>query len=151
MTIAVRSAMPADEAPVLGLFEELLDPPGRRPRDYTRTRGAAGFRHALANPAADILLGVSEDGSIVGLASVYVDLESIRFGRRCWLEDLVVTAGRRGQGIGRRLLDAATAWARERGCTHLQLNSAAARKDAHRFYLANGMAQVSLNFGREIA
>ncbi len=131
MTIAVRSAMPADEAPVLGLFEELLHPPGRRPRDYTRERGAAGFRHALANPDADILLGVAEDGSIVGLASVYVDLESIRFGRR--------------------LLDAATAWARERGCTHLQLNSAAARKDAHRFYLANGMAQASLNFAREIA
>ena len=151
MSIAVRSATPADEEAVLALFEELFDPPGRRPPDYTRARGAFGFRHALANPDADILLGVAEDGWIVGLASVYVDLESIRFGRRCWLEDLVVTAGRRGQGVGRRLLDAATAWARERGCTHLQLNSAAAREDAHRFYLANGMAQASLNFGREIA
>jgi len=151
MSIAVRSATPADEEAVLALFEELFDPPGRRPPDYTRARGAFGFRHALANPDADLLLTVADDGAIVGLASVYVDLESIRFGRRCWLEDLVVTARRRSQGIGRRLLDAATAWARERGCTHLQLNSAASRKDAHRFYLASGMAQTSLNFGREIA
>ena len=75
---------------------------------------------------------------------------SIRFGLRCWLEDLVVTAARRGEGIGRRLLDAATDWARARGCTHLELNSAPARKDAHRFYLASGMAQSALNFSREI-
>jgi len=93
---------------------------------------------------------VAEDGAIIGLSSVYVDLESIRFGRRCWLEDLVVTARRRSQGIGRRLLDASTAWARERDCTHLLLNSAVTRTDAHRFYLASGMTQTALNFGREI-
>src|SRR2546426_6061408 len=148
--MTVRCAPPADEDSVLVLFEELFAPPGRRPRGYTHERGAAGFRHALANPDADILLAVAEDGAIIGLSSVYVDLESIRFGRRCWLEDLVVTATRRSQGIGRRLLDASTAWARERGCTHLLLNSALTRTDAHRFYLASGMAQTSLNFGREI-
>src|SRR5213596_2217368 len=139
--MTIRCATPADEDAVLT---------GRRPRGYTRARGDAGFRHALANPGADILLAVAEDGAIIGLASVYVDLESIRFGRRFWLEDLVVTARRRSQGIGRRLLDASTAWARERGCTHLELNSAVTRTDAHRFYLASGMTQTSLNFGREI-
>ena len=106
--MTIRCATPADEDAVLALFEELFDPPGRRPRGYTRERGAAGFRHALANPGADLLLAVAEGGAIIGLASVYVDLESIRFGRRCWLEDLVVTAQRRSQGIGRRLLDAST-------------------------------------------
>ena len=140
--MTIRCATPADEDAVLTLFEELFDPPGRRPRGYTRERGAAGFHHALANPDADLLLAVGEDGAIVGLASVYVDLESIRFGRRCWLEDLVVTARRRSRGIGRCLLDASTAWAREHRCTHLGLVSAAARKDAHRFYVANGMSAM---------
>src|SRR6059036_3895593 len=148
--MTIRCATPADEDAVLTLFEELFDPPGRRPRGYTPARGAAGFRHALANPDADLLLAIAEDGAIIGLSSVYVDLLSIRFGRRCWLEDLVVTSSRRGVGIGRRLLDAATDWAREHGCTHLELDSAATRAAAHRFYLANGMAQRSLTFSRQV-
>ena len=77
----------------------------------------------------------------MGLASVYLDLPFIRFGTRCWLQDLVVTSSRRSEEIGALLLDAATAWARERGCTHLELASGAGRKDAHRFYLAQGMVQ----------
>lgn len=147
--MTIRSAVAADEEPVLALFEELLAPPGRRPAGYTRARGAAGFRHALAHPDADVLLA-EDAGRVVGLATVYVDLESIRFGRRCWLEDLVVTSARRSQGVGARLLAAAAAWARGRGCTHLELSSANARKDAHRFYLAHGMVQGSLTFGLEL-
>jgi GNAT superfamily N-acetyltransferase len=57
-----------------------------------------------------------------------------------------VASARRGGGVGRALLEAAAAWGRERGCTHLELNSGNGRKDAHRFYLANGMSQGSLNF-----
>ncbi len=77
----------------------------------------------------------------MGLASVYLDLPFIRFGRRCWLQDLVVTSSHRSRGVGGLLLDAATDWARKRGCTHLELASGAGRKDAHRFYLSQGMAE----------
>jgi GNAT superfamily N-acetyltransferase len=145
----LRLATRGDEEAVLGLIEELFEPPGRRPPGYTRERGVAGFRTAIADPDADVLLAL-EGGEVVGLASVYADLLSIRFGRRCWLEDLVVTSSRRGTGIGRRLLERATDWAREHGCTHLELDSAAARAAAHRFYLANGMMQSSLTFSRQI-
>ena len=78
---------------------------------------------------------------IVGLASVYADFPSIRYGKRCWLQDLVVSSSRRSGGIGALLLDAATEWALERGCTHLELSSGIGRLDAHRFYLRAGMAQ----------
>ena len=87
--------------------------------------------------------------SIVGLASVYADFLSIRYGKRCWLQDLVVTASRRSEGIGALLLAAAADWARERGCTHLELASGAGRIDAHRFYLAQGMAEAMV-FSQEI-
>jgi GNAT superfamily N-acetyltransferase len=150
MTVTIRPATLSDEKAVLDLIEELFAPPGARPKLYTREGGGERFGASIAGPDGDVLLA-EEDGVAVGLASVYVDIESIRFGRRCWLEDLVVTSTRRSGGVGRALLEAATAWARERGCTHLELNSGNGRKDAHRFYLSNGMTQDSLNFDLQIA
>jgi len=143
----LRTAIPDDEAAVLRLIEELFEAPGRRPVGYSSERASAGFQHAVAEPHADVLLALDGD-ALIGLASVYAELPSIRFGRRCWLEDLVVTSSRRGQGIGRRLLEAAAEWGRAHGCVHLELSSANTRGDAHRFYLGNGMAQNSLLFGR---
>ena len=140
MATRIRPAVLADEEAVLALMEELFEPPGARARGYTPERGREGFRYAVHDPDSDVLLAVDGD-SIVGLASVYADILSIRYGKRCWLQDLAVTSSRRSEGTGRLLLDAATAWARERGCTHLELGSGMGRTDAHRFYLREGMAQ----------
>jgi GNAT superfamily N-acetyltransferase len=137
----IRPASSADEAVVLDLIEELFAPPGSRPPGYRRERAVLAFRATVENPEGDVLVAL--DGErVVGVASVYVDVHTIRFGRRCWLEDLVVTDAERGHGVGRRLLDAATEWARAHRCTHLGLVSAAARRDAHRFYVANGMSAM---------
>ena len=125
---------------MLALIEELFEPPGARPRRYSPERGREGFRHAVAHPESDVLLAVDGD-TIVGLASVYTDFRSIRYGKRGWLQDLVVAKARRSERIGAMLLGAATEWARERGCTHLELASGAGRKDAHRFYLSQGMTR----------
>ncbi len=103
----------------------------------------------MRHPDCDVLLAVEGD-AVVGMASVYVDYLSIRDGWRCWLQDLVVTSSHRSRGVGKALLDAATEWARERGCTHLELNSGVGRADAHRFYLREGMTQGSLSFRRLI-
>ena len=130
------------------MLEELFEPPGVRAEGYTPERGRIGFRTALEQADADVLLAT--DGErIVGLASVYADIQSIRYGKRCWLQDLVVTSEYRSRGVGRLLLTSATDWARERGCTHLELASGAGRTDAHRFYLREGMSQ-SFNFQRWI-
>ena len=146
--VHIRPAVPADEAAALALIEELFEPPGGRPKGYSPERGREGFRHAVRHPEADVLLAVDGD-SIAGLASVYADFLSIRFGKRCWLQDLVVSKSRRSEGIGALLLAAAADWARERGCTHLELASGAGRIDAHRFYLAQGMAEARV-FSQEI-
>jgi GNAT superfamily N-acetyltransferase len=146
--LTIRPATAADEAAVLVLLQELFEAPGVPPPDYTSERGAAGFRVAVEARDADVLLAV-DGGRLVGLASVYADILSIRYGQRCWLQDLVVTAGYRSRGVGRALLDAATDWAREHGCTHLELSSGAGRGDAHRFYRREGMTQ-SYTFQRWI-
>ncbi len=147
--ITIRPAAAGDCEAVLNLFDELFEPPGRRPPDYTRERAARNFRRYVESEDGDVLVAVSGD-EVIGLASVYVDIPSIRFGQRCWLEDLVVTSSQRSRGVGRLLLDAATGWARARDCTHLELDSGLARKDAHRFYEANGMTGDGLVFGKAI-
>jgi len=129
---------------VLALIEELFEPPGSRPPGYAPDLGRKGVRAAIQGEDADILLAIDGDRAI-GLASVYVDLQSIRYGKRCWLQDLVVTSQDRSRGAGHALLTAAADWARQHGCTHLELSSGAGRKDAHRFYLREGMTQ-SYNF-----
>lgn len=147
--VTIRLATATDEVAVLDLLEQLFEPPGRTPVDYTRERARAHFRKYLAHADAGVLLAEG-GGQAVGLASVYVDIPSMRYGLRCWVEDLVVDKSQRGRGVGRRLLDAATAWARDHGCSHLELDSGMGRKDAHRFYLAQGMTQSGLSFSRQI-
>ena len=96
--LSIRPATAGDEAAVLELMEELFEPPGIRPDDYTRERASAGFQRYVDDESGDVLLAEA-DGSLVGLASVYVDIPSIRFGTRCWLEDLIVTSAQRSTGV----------------------------------------------------
>lgn len=146
--LTIRAATEADEPAVLDLLEELFDPPGARPPSYSRGRGASGFGFAVAAPDADVLLAF-DGGRLVAFASVYVLYPAMRFGRRCWVEDLIVTATVRSRGVGRTLLDAASDWGRRHGCAELGLASAASRKDAHRFYRERGMLE-SFQYSRPL-
>jgi GNAT superfamily N-acetyltransferase len=147
--VVIRKARFDDESEVLPLLEELFVAPGSKPRDYSRERATEAFRLAVSNDRMDVLIAFVE-GKPAGLASVYVDILSMRYGRRCFVEDLIVLPDRRGTGVGAQLLEAACDWGRRFGCDHLQLNSGNARKDAHRFYKANGMEQDSLVFSKRL-
>jgi GNAT superfamily N-acetyltransferase len=141
--ITIRPATPTDEGTILALIPQLFEAPGREAPGYTEERGREGIRWAVGGVDSDVLLAM--DGErLVGLASVYADIQSIRYGKRCWLQDLVVSKEARSRGIGRLLLDAATEWARARGCTHLQLSSGMGRANAHRFYRREGMMEEYL-------
>lgn len=89
-------------------------------------------------------------GEVIGFCTVYLDIPSVRFGQRSWVEDLAVHPERRSAGIGRQLLAAAKDWARERGATHLELDSATSRVAAHRFYKREQPSWRSVCFGWEL-
>jgi GNAT superfamily N-acetyltransferase len=118
------------------MYEWLLEPPGYRPPTWDEDRGRAlsALAEAIAAEESTILVAESGDGELVGVVSAYLDLNSVRFGLRCWVEDLVVDPARRSEGIGTALLDAAKAWAKQKGATHLELDTALGRSDAQRFY-----------------
>ena len=88
---------------------------------------------AIADDRSTVLVA-DDNETLVGFATVYLDIVSVRFGQRAWVEDLAVAPHRRSSGIGKALLDAAKAWARDHGAARLELESGPARVDAHRFY-----------------
>jgi len=144
--LEIRPARRGEEPSLIAIYEWLFEPPGSRPPAWDQDRAESALAEAIDSPAAEIMVAEA-GGRLVGVCSVYLDLRSVRFGSRGWVEDLVVAPESRSGGIGKALLDAAKAWAREHGATHLELDSALARTDAHRFYEREGAQNKSYSFG----
>jgi GNAT superfamily N-acetyltransferase len=145
MAWTVREAQPGEEDEVLAMYEWLFAPPGSEPPGWDRAAARVRLGVALESIEAAFLVA-EEDGALIGLCSVCLDLNSVRFGQRCWVEDLATDPAQRSRGVGHDLLAAAREWARERGATHLELDSGAARKDAHRFYEREGPSWSGMQY-----
>ena len=145
----IREAVPDEVERVLGMYEWLFAPPGSMPPRWTADRARAAIADAIENPSSALLVA-EQRGELVGLCTAYLDMISVRFGPRCWVEDLAVSPDHRSQGVGKALLDAAKDWARHRGASHLELDSADARVDAHRFYEREGPSWRSVCFAWEL-
>ena len=146
----VRAAEPGEEPALLALYEWLFAAPGSRPSQWDERRATVALGQAIASHDAAVLVAQAEDGALVGFCTAYQDIHSVRFGYRAWIEDLAVDPNRRSQGVGKALLDAAKAWAKERGATHLELDSGDARLDAHRFYERENPSWTSRQFSWEL-
>ena len=145
----VREAVPAEVERVLGMYEWLFAPPGSLPPRWDADRARAAIAGAIEDPEAVVLVAENR-GALLGLCTGYLDMNSVRFGPRCWVEDLAVSPDHRSQGVGKALLDAAKNWARQRGATHLELDSGEARADAHRFYERESPSWRSVCFAWEL-
>ena len=145
----IRAARPGEEDRLLPLYEWLFAPPGTRPRAWDVKRAGVALRQAI--DSHDCAVIVAEAGAeLIGFCTAYQDMHSVRFGYRAWVEDLAVDPDRRSMGVGKALLDAAKDWARERGATHLELDSADTRTDAHRFYERERPSWRSICFAWEL-
>jgi GNAT superfamily N-acetyltransferase len=144
--VQIRPAREEDADAFLAGYEWLFAPPGSRPPDWDPAAAGARLRATIAGPESVALLAERE-GRVVGICTAYIDLLSVRFGRRCWVEDLAVDPAERSRGVGARLLARAREWAARHGASHLELDSGEARTDAHRFYEREGAHGRSLSFG----
>jgi GNAT superfamily N-acetyltransferase len=149
MGIAIREAGPGEEEQVVAMYEWLFAPPGARPARWDPKSARSRLRDAISSPRSTILLAVDDD-RLIAFCTAYLELNSVRFGQRCWVEDFAVDPERRSRGVGASLLNAARDWARHGGATHLELDSGLARADAHRFYEREGGTRQSYTFGWEL-
>jgi GNAT superfamily N-acetyltransferase len=149
MAVEIREARSGEEERLVQMYEWLFAPPGIKPSRWDPEDARSRLGEAIGSPRSTILVA-QDAGVLVAFCTAYLELNSVRFGQRCWVEDLAVDPQRRSQGIGVLLLEAAKAWGRDGGASHLELDSGLARKDAHRFYERLGGTRQSFTFGWEL-
>jgi GNAT superfamily N-acetyltransferase len=133
--VAVRAARLEDVDQLARLFDQL---------GYPQT--ADGLRSALEGVRADPRAGVlvADDGGAVVGAATYFFVPVVHDSRPwCRITALVVDEARRGDGIGRVLVQAAEAAARDAACSRIEATSALQRIRAHRFYKRLGFGRTS--------
>lgn len=144
--VRVRHSTSDDVQDLVDSYAWLFAHPGTPPAEWDPAVAEARLQKLLASPSASVVLVAEADGHMVGFCSVYLDIESVRFGQRAWVEDLAVAPGYRSQGIGKQLLDQAKQWASRQGATHIELESSIARTEAHRFYEREAPSSRSICF-----
>jgi GNAT superfamily N-acetyltransferase len=99
-------------------------------------RHARGLRMLLrqARRGLACVLVAEVSGEVVGMATVQTVISTAEGARSGWIEDVVIRDDWRGAGIGTRLMDAATQWARHAGITRLQLLADQRNTPALTFY-----------------
>jgi ribosomal protein S18 acetylase RimI-like enzyme len=127
----LRAARARDVERLAPLFEQLgypADPPEIRAR-------LEGLRDN-----SRVLVAVTERG-LLGFVAVEISRDFI-VGKRATILGLVVADGSRSEGIGATLLDAAEAWAFQRGAAVVSVRSNVIRDAAHRFYERQGYRRI---------
>jgi ribosomal protein S18 acetylase RimI-like enzyme len=107
---------------------------------------AEEVRSIVASPACHLLVARDGERRIVGMLTLVVF--PIPTGVRAWIEDVVVTAAARGQGVGERLNREALRLARELGARTVDLTSRPSREAANRLYARLGFERRDTNVYR---
>jgi GNAT superfamily N-acetyltransferase len=106
--------------------------------DIDEGRNRAFFRRFLAPGDDGLLLGAWDGEELVGYACLYWHFTSLVPAETVLMNDLYVTEQARGRGVGRALIEASAAVARERGAHHLEWATAPDNHTAQRLYDSTG-------------
>jgi ribosomal protein S18 acetylase RimI-like enzyme len=99
----------------------------------------------VADPGADLFVA-RDDGHVVGMLTL-ITFE-IPTAVRAWIEDVVVDASARGQGVAAALVQAALDRAAARGARTVDLTSRPDREAANRLYVRMGFETRATNVYR---
>jgi GNAT superfamily N-acetyltransferase len=149
-TVTLREATEADLDEVLALYQGIEDSPGQVLSLAEAKAMLAQFR-AYPSYRLWVACESAEQGAdVVGTYALLVMHNLAHRGApSAVVEDVVVAADHKGQGIGRQMMAHAVQQAREAGCYKLALSSHRKRSDAHAFYESLGFAQHGLSFSVE--
>lgn len=132
--IEIHRAGPADVDAIAPLFDAYRGFYGR-PSDLQLARTFLADR--LGTGESVVLFAVDQ-GRACGFTQLYPLFSSLRCRPTWMLSDLFVAPEQRRGGIGRRLMDAAHAFARERGAAAIELDTAHTNTAAQALYVSLG-------------
>ncbi len=106
---------------------------------------------SLMATGADPVFVACEGGRVRGVLALHLMRMLHLAGRIARITALSVAEDARRQGVGRRLIAHAAAFAEREGCATLELTTGLDRDDAHAFYHSVGFGATSLRFRRRLA
>jgi GNAT superfamily N-acetyltransferase len=144
MSVQIRLAQESDLPAVLALYGQTgMDDERVLPLPEARRI----WREFQRYPSYRLFVACEAGGSVVGTYALLVMHNLAHLGTPSAIaEDVVVSAERQGQGIGRALMAHALQQARTAGAYKLALSSNSKRTQAHAFYTALGFQQHGLSF-----
>jgi GNAT superfamily N-acetyltransferase len=142
MSVRVRTAGEGDLPALVDLLRVLFAIEADFQLDPERQR--RGLVAMLSDPERRVVLVAEADGAVVGMATGQLVISTAEGGAACVVEDVVVTAGWRGHGIGGWLIDQVAKWAAARGATRLQLVADRENQAALGFYDRHGWRRTRL-------
>jgi GNAT superfamily N-acetyltransferase len=141
--IAIRPATSEDVGALTRLYLDSAEHHAGLDGDYyavpdsSAVAAAVQSELASAHDTTRAVLVADIDGEVLGSVEVEIRVappsSMIRPVPTAWI-GVVVDQKRRGEGIGRRLLEAAERWARDRGAGAMMLDMSAANEPARAFY-----------------
>ena len=106
---------------------------------------------AIDQDSNQLLAVMVEDDAVVGtLQLTFIPGLSRQGATRGQIEAVRISAARRSEGLGEKLVEWAIERCRERGCALVQLTTDRRRGDAHRFYERLGFEATHLGYKREL-
>jgi GNAT superfamily N-acetyltransferase len=101
-----------------------------------------------ARPGTIVLVAESDDGDVIGAATVHLFDALHTDAPNAWLTAVVVDERARGRGVGSALVVRAEDWAIRHGAQRISLTSALHRTRAHEFYKARQYQHTGVRLTR---
>jgi predicted N-acetyltransferase YhbS len=142
MTVILRHAVEADAKHVASLLTEL---------GYPSTEADARDRLIRSLRSATSCVAVAEaNGEVIGVINAELIPYFPNGSTICRVTALVVSSRHRSHGLGEKLVAHIAEFAREHGCSGLEVTSSERRIGAHRFYERLGFLKNSFRFFRAL-
>ena len=143
----IRAAEHGDIEQICGLFNEFFAYNAEKDPVYCRAgKEPGGYpKSVIESDGADIIVAVDND-VIIGFIHIKESktppYDALVQNHYAQIIDFIVTAERRKEGTGTKLMDAAKAWANDRKLDYIELFVLDGAKNEHRFYENNDFVPV---------